>query len=109
MTFMAVRPAPLAQELFVNGHPLVTIPAAREGRYIGRFPIPADEIAKLTRITVRAAADEKHRGKFNVGPIWLEYHGQKIYDLRFAVFERQSLGYGTPGDKPECNWYFAMP
>ena len=56
------------------------------------FSIPADGITKLTQITVRAPANGKHRGKFNVGPVWLEYHGKRLYDLRFPTFERQWLG-----------------
>jgi hypothetical protein len=96
------------EEVSVNGHPLATIPADTPETSFS-FPIPAESLARLTRVSIRAVAGGKQRGGFNVGPISLEYHGKPLYDLRFPVFERQWLGGVKPGDPPECVWYFAMP
>lgn len=106
---MEIRKVRAAEEVLVNGRALVTIPADTNLETSLSFPLPADGLNKLTQITVRAVASGKQQVKFNVGPVWLEYHGKRLYDLRFPTFGRQWLGEAQPGHKSECDWYFVMP
>jgi hypothetical protein len=106
---MQVRAVSAVEEVLVNDHALVTIPADRAQAATLSFPLPADGLSKLTKITIRAVENGQQRSNFNVGPIWLEYHGKSLYDLRFPTFGRQWLGDALPGHQRECNWYFAMP
>jgi hypothetical protein len=61
-------------------------------------------------VTVRAGPRGKGKDNFSVGPIWLEYRGRRLYDVRFASFERHAIGDSpSPHYKLERDWYFAMP
>jgi len=72
---ITVRAMRAVEEVLVNGRTLITIPADPAQETSLSVPIPAEDLTRLTRITVRAGANGKRPGKFNVGPIWLEYHG----------------------------------
>ena len=96
-----------ASAVLLNGKPLGTIPADAPNGTTLSFDIPRDRLTKLVQVTVRAGA---RRNTVRVGPIWLEFKKQKLYDLRYATFERHSIGgAAAAGVEPKKDWYFCLP
>jgi len=104
-----VRGVHAADEVLVNDEPLGTIAADTPNSATVSFPIAAERLQKLTKVTVRAAPHGKGRDSFSVGPIWLDYGKAKLVDLRFPAFERHALGDPSPRAQPQRDWYFALP
>ncbi len=96
-----------ACEALLNGKPLGTIPADAPNGATLSFDIPRDRLTKIVQVTIRAAG---RRNAIRVGPIWLEYKKTKLQDLRYASFERHSIGGGAgAGVEPKKDWYFCLP
>lgn len=108
---LQVRRITAPDEVLLDGRPLATIPADTPNEATLAFEIPPDRLAKVNRVTLRAAIKRgSDRDNFSVGPIWLEYKNRKIYDLRYPTFERHHIG-DAPGSqyKPERDCYFCRP
>jgi hypothetical protein len=106
-----VRRITAPDEVLLDGRPLATIPADTPNEATLAFEIPPDRLAKVNRVTLRAAIKRgSDRDNFSVGPIWLEYKNRKIYDLRYPTFERHHIG-DAPGSqyKSERDCYFCLP
>lgn len=108
---LQVRRVNAPDEVLLDGQPLATIPADTPNEATLAFAIPADRLAKVNRVTLRAAIERgTDRDDFSVGPIWLEHKNRKLYDLRYPTFERHNIG-DAPGTqyKPERDCYFCLP
>lgn len=94
-----------------NGRALGVIPGRTANETVLKFPVPADRLARLNRVTIRAGIERgKDRDDFSAGPIHLEYKGRKLYDLRYPTFHRNALGDARPDrDKPQRDVYFCLP
>ena len=98
-------------EVLFDSRPLAAIPADTPNEAALAFEIPPDRLAKVNRVTLRAAIKQgTDRDNFSVGSIWLEYRNRKTYDLRYPTFERHHIG-DAPGSpyKPERDCYFCLP
>jgi hypothetical protein len=108
---LQVRGIGAADELLFNGRPLATIPAKTAKDSVLQFPIPAERLAKVNRLTIRAVP--KRPGDlddFSVGPVSLIYRGKPICDLRFPTFHRHLVGDAKPVRyQPERDVYFCLP
>jgi hypothetical protein len=105
---LQVRSVHAVEEVLLDGRPLGTIPADTPNETTLSLNVPAERLGKLVRVTVRSGARNGRKDNFSVGPIWLEYKGRRIYDLRFVTFERHAMGDAAPGRKPERDWYFDL-
>ena len=103
-----VRAVHAVEEVLVDGKPLGVIPADTVKDATLSFDIPAEQLKKLVRVTIRAGIRNGRKDNFSVGPIWLEYQGKRIIDVRFVSFERHRIG-DAPGFKPQRDWYFDLP
>ncbi len=106
-----VRGIHAADEIILNGQPLAVIPADTPNDTTLSFAIPAERLAKLNRVTVRAAIQRGNdRDDFSVGPICLEYGKKRLYDLRYPTFARHTIGDANPARyKTEKELFFCLP
>jgi len=103
-----VRGINAPDELLFNGELLGVIPAGTTNEATLAFEIGRERIRKCNRLTVRAAAQGKGKDQFSCGPVWLEYKGKKIFDLRYVSFDRHVI----VGDDPkrcEKELYYCLP
>ncbi len=108
---MTVRNVNTVGEVDLNGQPLGTIPADSPSESTIELPVPADRLQKLNTVTLRAGLKpEEKQGRFNTGPIWLEYQGRRLHDIRYVSFRRYNVGTPTP-DKPngEVELIYCLP
>jgi hypothetical protein len=108
---LQVRGINAADEVLLNGKALATIPATTPSNSTLQFPVPAERLAKVNRVTIRAVVQRgQDLDDFSVGPIWLEYKGKPLYDLRYPSFERHLIGDApTRRYRPEREIYFCLP
>jgi hypothetical protein len=103
-----VRGIDAPDAVFFNGEPLGLIPADTPKETTLEFKVGKERLMKFNRVTLRAAAQGKGKDQFSVGPVWLEYKGKKIYDLRYASFERHVI-IGDDPRRSEKELYFCLP
>ncbi len=94
--------------LSLNGEPLGALPAGAAKEETLAFEIGQQKLKRINRVTLSAGQQEKGRGPFSIGPVWLEYKGKKICDLRYASFERFSLS-GEEPKRREKELFFCLP
>jgi hypothetical protein len=92
-----VRGIDAPDSVLFNGEPLGVIPAGTTNEATVAFAISPERLQRLNRVILQAAAQKKGSDQFSVGPLWLEYKGKRIHDLRYASFERHSI----VGDDPQ--------
>ncbi|HOR97489.1 MAG TPA: metallophosphoesterase N-terminal domain-containing protein [Kiritimatiellia bacterium] len=92
-------------EVQIHGEPLGSIPQGTTNETILAFAIPPERLRKLNRVTVLAARQGQGWDRFNIGPVWIEYQGKRIYDLRYASFERHGVGGTHPADREKVLYY----
>lgn len=105
---LQVRGIDAADTVLLNGDPLAVIPAGTTNETTLAFEVGKERLVKFNRVTLRAAAQGKGKDQFSVGPVWLEYKGKKIHDLRYASFERHMI----VGDDPrrgEKELFYCLP
>lgn len=107
LTFQ-VRGIDAADAVLLGGEPLGVIPADTPKDTTLSMEIPRERLGKLNRVTLRAVDQGASKDAFSVGPVWLEYGGKRIYDLRYPTFERHSLG-GNDPNRVEKDLYFCLP
>jgi len=107
---LQVRSVHAPEEVLLDSQPLGIVPADTRNETTLTLPIPAARLQKLARVTVVAGPRGEGKDSFSVGPIWLEYGGQRIYDIRFPTFLRHAIGDGpSPRCQPQRDWYFSLP
>jgi len=105
---MQVRGIDAPNEVLLGGHPLAVIPADTPKETTLEFALAQERLGKLNRVTIRAAEQGAGKDQFSVGPVWLEYQGKRIYDLRYVTFERHAIG-GSDPTRAEKDLYFCLP
>jgi len=105
---LQVRAIDAPDVVLLNGEPLGVIPADTPKDTTLAMEIDRERLGKLNRVTIRAASQGSGNDHFSVGPIWLEYEGKRIYDLRYPVFERHTIGGSNPAQS-EKDVYFCLP
>ena len=108
MLRLQVRGIDAADAVLFNGEPLGVIPADTPKETTLTFEVGKAKLIKLNRVTLRASAQGPGKDQFSVGPVWMEYKGKKMHDLRYASFERHLI----VGDDPkrcEKELYFCLP
>jgi len=105
---MTVRGIDAPNAILLNGEPLATIPADTPKETTLEFPIARERLGRLNRVTVRAADHGTGKDHFSVGPVWLEYLGKRIHDLRYPTFDRHTIGGNDPA-RGEKDLYFCLP
>jgi len=94
---LAVRNLGADGEISFNGQPLGIIPSDTPNETIVELPVPADRLQKLNRVTLRAGTKpNSERDRFSAGPIWLEYQGRRLHDIRYVSFHRHTVGGSDP-------------
>lgn len=108
---LQVRAINADDEVLLNGKPLGIIPAGTPNETTLSFEIPAERLAKVNQVTIRAGIERgTNKDDFSAGPVWLEYQKRKIYDLRYPVFQRHSIGDANPKrSATEKDCYFCLP
>lgn len=105
---LQVRGIDAPDSVLFNGEPLGVIPVGTTNEATVAFAISPQRLQKFNRVTVSAAAQKKGMDQFSVGPVWLEYKGKKIHDIRYASFERHTVA----GDDPKRaakELYYCLP
>jgi len=97
-----------ADTVLFNGEPLGTIPAGTPKETTLAFEVAKDRLLKFNRVLFCAAAQGKGKDQFSVGPVWLEYKGKKIHDLRYASFERHTI-IGDDPKRSEKELFYCLP
>jgi hypothetical protein len=92
----------------LNGEPLGVIPAGTTNEATVAFTVSQARLQKLNRVRVQAAAQGKGKDQFSVGPVWLEYRGKRIHDLRYASFERHAI-VGDDPKRASKELYYCLP
>ena len=105
---MAVRGIDAPNAILLGGEPLAVIPADTPNETTLEFEIGRERLARLNQVTIRAADQGNVKDHFSVGPVWLEYQGRRIYDLRYPSFMRHGIG-GNDPDRAEKALYFCLP
>lgn len=105
---LQVRGINAADEVLFNGDPLGVIPGHATNETTVAFAIGKERLAKFNRVTIRAASEGTGKDVFSVGPVWLEYKGKKICDLRFASFERHVI-IGNDPRRCEKTLFYCLP
>jgi hypothetical protein len=105
---LQVRGIDAADAILFNGEPLAVIPAGTTNETVLAFEVGKERLVKFNRVTIRAAAQGAGRDQFSAGPVWLEYKGKKVYDLRYASFERHMI-VGNDPDRGEKELYYCLP
>lgn len=103
-----VRAVDAVNTVLLDGESLGVIPADTPAETTLTFPIDQQRLGKLNRVTVRAAAQGAAKDQFSVGPVWLEYQGKRIHDLRYPTFGRHTIG-GNDPQRGEQDLYFCLP
>lgn len=94
--------------ILLDGGPLAVIPADTPKETTLEFEIARQRLARLNRVTIRAADQGTGKDQFSAGPVWLEYQGKRIYDLRYPTFDRHTIG-GNDPNRVEKDLYFCLP
>ena len=102
-----VRGIRVANEILLNGAPLGVIPAGTTNETTLAFDISKTRLEKCNRVTVRAAHGFE-KNQFSVGPVWMDYKGKRISDLRYASFERHVVFADNP-QRCEKDLFFCLP
>ena len=105
---LQVRGIDAADTILFNGEPLGVIPADSPTDTVLVFEVGKERLRKINRMTVRAADQGLGKDQFSVGPVWLEYKGKKMHDLRFASFERHMI-VGDDPKRREKDLFFCLP
>ena len=105
---LQVRGINAADEVLFNGEPLGTIPADATNETTVAFAIAKERLVKFNRVVIRAAAEGTGRDLFSVGPVWLEYKGKRVCDLRYASFERHVI-VGNDPRRCEKTLFYCLP
>lgn len=103
-----VRGVDADDSVIFNGVSLGVIPAGTPKETTLAFEIGKDRLKKINRVAISAGHQGKGKDQFSVGPAWLEYRGKKIHDLRYASFERFTIG-GDDPKRSEKELYFCLP
>jgi hypothetical protein len=108
---MVVRNLRADGEISFNGQPLGVIPADTPNETTIELTVPADRLKRLNTVTLRAGIRANNEGdRFGAGPIWMEYQGRRIHDIRYVSFHRHSIGTADPQhDDMEKDLVFALP
>lgn len=106
---LQVRGIDAADTILLNGQPLGVIPANTAAETTLAFDIAKERLLKFNRVTIRAAAQGAGKDQFSVGPVWLEYKGKKSHDLRYASFERHTIGGGNDPRRSEKDLFYCLP
>lgn len=108
---MQVRGVGAANEVLFNGRPLAIIPAKTPNNSLLEFPIPAERLTKVNRVSLRAVAERgADLDDFSVGPISLEYKKQTLADPRYPGFQRHLIGDApAPRYQRQCDLYYCLP
>jgi len=94
--------------VLLNGEPLGVIPKGTADGTALTFPVGAERLGRLNRVTVQAGTLGKEKDRCCIGPAWLEYRKRKLYDLRYATFERFWIG-GNDPTRAEKALYYCLP
>ncbi|NLF69490.1 MAG: hypothetical protein GX575_10600 [Candidatus Anammoximicrobium sp.] len=105
---MQVRAIDAPDVILLGGEPLGVIPADTPKETTLEFKVPAKRLGKLNQVTIRAAEQGTGKDQFSVGPVWLEYLGKRIHDLRYPTFDRHTIGGNDPA-RGEKDLYFCLP
>jgi hypothetical protein len=103
-----VRGVDVADAVCLNGEPLGEIPAQTANESTLTFEIAKERLRRMNRITVRAAPLGAGSDAFSFGPVALVYKGRRIHDLRYASFERFTVG-GEGSKKAEKELFLCLP
>lgn len=116
-TYQATAPATLALQVrgvdgacpvLFNGEPLGMIPSGTTNECVLTFPVDPTRLAKMNRVTIQAGKQGAGGDHFSAGPVWLAYAGKKLYDLRYASFERHTIA-GSDPKRVEKVLYYCLP
>ena len=105
---MQVRGIDAANPVLLNGAPLGVIPVGTTNGATVAFAVGKERLGRFNRVAIQAAAQAKGKDQFSVGPVWLEYKGKKIHDLRYASFERHTVA-GDDPTRGEQVLYYCLP
>jgi 3',5'-cyclic AMP phosphodiesterase CpdA len=103
-----VRGVDATDAILLNGVAFSAIPSDTPTETTLAFEVGKERLKRLNRVTFCAAPQGKGTDQFGVGPVTLEYKGKKIHDLRYASFERFTLG-GEAGKKCDKELFFCLP
>lgn len=103
-----VRGVDAEEAVIFNGEPLGAIPASTPKETTLVFEIGKERLKKINRVAISAGAQGKGKDQFSAGPVWLEYKGKKIHDLRYASFERFTI-VGDDPKRSEKALFFCLP
>ncbi len=107
---MKVRGIDGDDEVWLGDRQLGTIPKGTANDTELQFPIPAAQLKRVNKITIRAGGDPKNKDDFSVGPIFLSYKGKNIHDLRYVSFARHTIGDNEPTRySAERDLYYCLP
>lgn len=107
---MRVRGIDSNDEVWLGDQRLGTIPTGTVNDTELQFPIPAAQLKRVNKVTIRAGGNPENKDDFSVGPIFLSYQGKSIYDLRYVSFARHTIGDNEPKKYPaERDLYFCLP
>jgi hypothetical protein len=98
-------------EILFNGQPLGVIAADTPNETTVELPVPADRLKRLNTVTLRAGMKANNEGdRFSAGPIWMEYQGRRIHDIRYVSFHRHNIGMADPKHgEMEKDLVFGLP
>lgn len=105
---MQVRGVSVSGAVTFNGQPLGAIPAGTTNEATLSFPVSPDQLRKLNRVVVGVVGAARGKPPISVGPVWIDYRGKKIHDLRYASFERHLVGGGDPR-RASKELYYCLP
>ncbi len=105
---ITVRGIDATNTILLDGEPLGVIPADTPKETTLEFAITRERLGRLNRVTIRAADQGAGKDHFSVGPVWLEYQGKRIYDLRYPGFARHGIG-GNDPSHAEKDIYLCLP
>lgn len=109
---MRVRGIEADDEVWSGESRLGIIPAGTPNETEVVFQLPAANLKRLNPVTIKAAAAPGATDKddFNVGPIWVEYKGKRLHDIRYVSFARHNIGDNKPASySPERTFYYCLP
>jgi len=95
-----------AGEILLNGKPLGVIPVGTTEDKTYAFEVNRERLMKFNRLTLRAVSQSKDT--LSIGPVWLEYKGKRLIDLRYPSFARHRMGGSDPA-RTEKELYYGLP